>query len=157
MENFFIFWRELFHCFHEKLFSVLLWSLCSCSAHFWCEHIDNNVWTPQIVFFFCQTLWWWPQYVQVWVLLYICILYFWFHVVFCLRVLYPNAIWWQCSPSISSIWTGGYPFILSLTNLKCSVGRYFFIHRESLDFSPNSSHDLVAIIKDSVLPMLILQ
>lgn len=83
-------------------------------------------------------------------------LYFWFHVVFCLRVLYPNACWWQCSPSICSTWTVGYPFILLLTNLKCSGGRYFFIHRESLDFTPNSNHELGAVIKDSILPILIL-
>lgn len=80
-------------------------------------------------------------------------LHFWFHVVFCPRVLYPNAIWWQWSPSACSVWTGGYPFTLSLTNLKCSVGRYFFIR---IHFTPNSSHDLITIIKDSVLPILIL-
>lgn len=38
MENFFIFWGGLFCCFYKSLFLVLLWSLCSSSAHFWWEH-----------------------------------------------------------------------------------------------------------------------
>lgn len=49
----------------------------------------------------------------------------------------------------------GISFILSLNNLKCSVGRYFFIHMEYLDFIPNSSYDLVPAVKVSVLPLLI--
>lgn len=116
--------------------------------------LHSNAWTPQIVLFF------WPDTVvmatvcaNLGIGFFLVDLHFWFHVVFCPRILYSNAIWWQYSPSLCSVWTGGYPFTLSLTNLKCSVGRYFFI---CIHFTPNSSHDLITVIKDSVLPILIL-
>lgn len=46
---------------------------------------------------------------QVWYYFFVD-LYPCFHVVFCLRVPYSNAIWWQCLFSGNSVLTGENPF-----------------------------------------------